>query len=99
MTEAELMMPMRTGEIRIHDEAGFEGMRKAGRLVAECLDTLVGEVKPGVTTAYIDDLIREFVYDHGADSATIGWLTNKEDATAIEHSPKKRRPGLAWSNL
>ena len=73
MTEADIMVPMRTGEIRIHDAEGFEGMRKAGRLVAECLDMLVGEVKPGVTTGYIDDLIREFVYDHGAQSATIGY--------------------------
>ncbi len=63
MSEADIMLPMRTGEIRIHDEAGFEGMRKAGRLVAQCLDMLVDEVKPGVTTGHIDDLIREFVYD------------------------------------
>lgn len=67
------LMPMRTGEIRIHDAAGFEGMRAAGRLVAECLDMLVGEVKPGVTTGHLDDLIRTFVYDHGAQSATIGY--------------------------
>jgi len=73
MAEADIMLPMRTGEIRIHDEAGFEGMRKAGRLVAECLDMLVGEVKPGVSTGHIDDLIRTFVYDHGAQSATIGY--------------------------
>ena len=73
MTETDIMLPMRTGEIRVHDEAGFEGMRKAGRLVADCLDMLVGEVKPGVTTGHIDDLIREFVYDHGAQSATIGY--------------------------
>ena len=67
------LMPMRTGEIRIHGEDGFEGMRKAGRLVAECLDMLVPEVKPGVTTAHLDDLIREFVHDNGALSATIGY--------------------------
>lgn len=73
MTETELMTPMRTGEIRIHDQAGFEGMRKAGRLVADCLDMLVGEVKPGVTTGHLDDLIREFVFDHKAQSATIGY--------------------------
>ena len=73
MSDADLIMPVRNGEIRIHDEAGFEGMRKAGRLVAECLDMLVPEVKPGVTTAHLDDLIREFVYDHGAQSATIGY--------------------------
>lgn len=73
VTEAELILPMRTGEIRIHDAEGFNGMRKAGRLVAECLDMLAPEVKPGVTTTYLDDLIREFVYDHGAQSATIGY--------------------------
>ncbi|MCI4644269.1 MAG: type I methionyl aminopeptidase [Hyphomonadaceae bacterium] len=66
-------MPMRTGEIRIHGEEGFEGMRKAGRLVGECLDMLVPEVKPGITTAHLDDLIRDFVHDHGAVSATIGY--------------------------
>lgn len=70
---AELLMPMRTGEIRIHDAEGFEGMRKAGRLVAECLDMIAPHVQPGVTTAHLDDLIREFVYDHGAQSATIGY--------------------------
>jgi methionyl aminopeptidase len=64
---------MRTGEIRIHDAEGFEGMRRAGRLVAECLDMLAGEVKPGVTTEHLDTLVREFVYDHGAQSATIGY--------------------------
>ena len=71
-TDADLM-PMRTGEIRLHDAEGFEGMRRAGRLVAECLDMLVPEVKPGVTTARIDDLVRDFIYDHGAVSATIGY--------------------------
>ncbi|MEL6245277.1 MAG: type I methionyl aminopeptidase [Pseudomonadota bacterium] len=73
MTDADLMIPMRTGEIRIHGPEGFEGMRKAGRLVAECLDMLVDKVEPGVTTGHLDDLIREFVFDHGAQSATIGY--------------------------
>lgn len=70
MTDAALF-PLRNGEIRIHDAAGFAGMRKAGRLVAECLDMLVGEVKPGVTTAYLDKLISAFVHDHGALPATL----------------------------
>lgn len=59
--------------IMIHGPDGFEGMRKAGRLVAECLDMLVEEVKIGVKTVYLDNLVREFVYDHGAESATIGY--------------------------
>ncbi|MEL7546386.1 MAG: type I methionyl aminopeptidase [Pseudomonadota bacterium] len=71
--DTNILLPMRTGEIRIHDSEGFEGMRAAGRLVADCLDMLVGEVKPGVTTQQIDDLVRAFVFDHGAQSATIGY--------------------------
>ena len=73
MTDTSLLLPMRTGEIRIHDAEGFAGMRKAGRLVAECLDMLVPEVKPGATTEHLDNLVREFVMDHGATSATIGY--------------------------
>ncbi|MEQ9434620.1 type I methionyl aminopeptidase [Hyphomonas sp.] len=73
MNDTTALLPMRTGEIRIHDAEGFEGMRRAGRIVAECLDMLVSEVKPGVTTKYLDDLVREFVLDHGAQSATIGY--------------------------
>ncbi|MEM8616134.1 MAG: type I methionyl aminopeptidase [Pseudomonadota bacterium] len=71
--DTEIMLPMRTGEIRIHGPEGFEGMRRAGQLVAQCLDMVAGEVKPGVTTGHIDDLIRQFVFDHGAQSATIGY--------------------------
>ena len=63
---------MRSETVIKHGAEGFDGMRKAGRLVAQCLDMLVDEDKPGVTTGHIDDLIREFVYDHGAQSATIG---------------------------
>lgn len=63
----------RTGKIRIHDEAGFEGMRKAGRVVAECLDMIIPYVVPDVTTESVDKLIYEFVMDNGASSATIGY--------------------------
>lgn len=72
MTES-LVMPMRTGEIRTHGEEGFAGMRGAGRLVAECLDMLVGEVKIGITTAYLDKRVHEFVLDHGALPATLNY--------------------------
>lgn len=73
LADADILMPMRTGEIRVHDKTGFEGMRRAGRLVAECLDMVAAEVKPGVKTSRVDDLIRQFVYDNGAQSATIGY--------------------------
>ena len=71
--DAAVLLPTRNGEIRLHDAEGFEGMRRAGRLVAECLDMLVPEVKPGVTTAAIDKLVYEFVHDNGALSATLGY--------------------------
>ncbi len=71
--DADTLLPMRTGEIRLHDEAGFEGMRRAGRLVAECLDMLVAEVRPGVTTAHLDALVLDFILDHGALPATVGY--------------------------
>ena len=57
----------RTGEIKIHtDPADFEGMRRAGRIAAECLDMLVPYVVPGAATERLDTLAREFVLDHGA---------------------------------
>ena len=66
MGEDVLDIPVRTSQIKVHTEEAFEGMRRAGRLAAECLDLLVPEVKPGVMTDELDRLAREFVLDHGA---------------------------------
>ncbi|ADM08738.1 methionine aminopeptidase [Parvularcula bermudensis HTCC2503] len=57
----------------LHNEEDFEGMRRAGQLAASCLDMLTREVVPGVDTLTLDRLAREFVLDHGAVSATIGY--------------------------
>ena len=56
-----------------YGEEGFEGMRRAGHLAASVLDMLAPEVVPGADTARLDRLAREFVADHGAHSATIGY--------------------------
>ena len=61
----------RTGQIRIHGAEGFEGMRAAGKLAAECLDILTPHVVPGVSTERLDDLAREFILDHGAIPACL----------------------------
>ena len=45
--DATVAPARKTGQIKLHGPAAFEGMRKAGRLVAECLDMLTGEIKPG----------------------------------------------------
>lgn len=62
-----------TNKIKIYDKDGFEGMRKAGQAAAEILDFLVDEVKPGVITEHLDNLVREYVNDKGWTSATIGY--------------------------
>ncbi|MEO0398502.1 MAG: type I methionyl aminopeptidase [Pseudomonadota bacterium] len=71
--EADAADLKKTGQIKIHGPEAFEGMRVAGRLAAECLDLLTSEVKPGVSTEALDTLVREYVLDNGAVSATIGY--------------------------
>lgn len=75
MTEAILddELDIRTGAIKLHGPEDFEGMRKAGRLAASALDMIAEHVQPGATTQALDDLIRDFVLDSGALSATIGY--------------------------
>jgi methionyl aminopeptidase len=65
--------PIRTHAIKVHDAEGFEGMRRAGKLAAECLDMLVPHVAPGVLTDELDRLSREFILDHGALPACLGY--------------------------
>ena len=59
--------------IRIHDDADFEGMRKAGRLAAEILDRVAEMVDVGVTTAALDARVEAWIEEAGAGSATIGY--------------------------
>ena len=79
--------PLRkTGQIKLHGKDAFEAMRKAGRLVAECLDMLVGEVGPGVTTERLDRLARDFAFDHNALPATLMYRGyRKSTCTSINH--------------
>ena len=79
--------PLRkTGQIKLHGPNAFAHMRKAGRLVAECLDMLVGEVKPGVSTERIDQLVLEFALDHKAIPATMMYRGyRKATCTSVNH--------------
>ena len=76
----------RDGSIKLHGPEGFEGMRKAGRLAAEILDELTTFVQPGVTTAAIDDLVRQMTLDAGAVPATLGYRGYAHSCcTSINH--------------
>ncbi|MEM6621238.1 MAG: type I methionyl aminopeptidase [Pseudomonadota bacterium] len=59
--------------IRLYAPEDFAGMRMAGQLAAECLDMIGPHVQPGVRTDELDALIHQFVIDHEATSATIGY--------------------------
>jgi methionyl aminopeptidase len=63
----------RDGTIKLHGPAGFEGMRKAGKLAAEILDAIAPLVVPGARTDAIDDVVRQMTLDAGAIPATLGY--------------------------
>ena len=84
--DASLSPGRKTGQIKLHGPADFEGMRKAGRLTAEALDMLVDEVRPGVTTQRLDDLAFQFAMDHGAYPAPLDYRGyRKSICTSINH--------------
>ncbi len=75
-----------TGQIRLHGEEGFAGMRAAGALVARALDELVPIVEPGTTTNTIDKFLFEFGMDHDAIPATLNYRGyTKSSCTSINH--------------
>ena len=77
---------VRTEQVRIHGPEGFEGMRRAGRMVAECLDFITPYVVPGAVTDDLDRLIRDWTLDHGGAPACLGYRGYwKTICTSINH--------------
>jgi methionyl aminopeptidase len=75
-----------SGDIRIYGQDAFDGMRRAGRLAAECLDMLAAHVQPGVTTQRIDDLAREFVLAAGGVPACLFYRGYRHTVcTSVNH--------------
>ena len=76
----------RDTKIKLHGADAFAGMAKAGALVAEALDLLVEEVKPGVTTEALDHFVYEFAMDHGAVPAPLNYRGfPKSICTSLNH--------------
>jgi methionyl aminopeptidase len=83
------------GQIKIHDPAtAFAGMAAAGRLAAQCLDMLVAETRAGVATGRLDDLARQFVFDHGALPACMFYRGYRHTiCTSLNHTVCHGIPG------
>ena len=76
----------RTGAIKLHSEGAFAGMRRAGKLAAETLDFIGPHVRPGITTGQLDDLCHQFIVDHGAVPAPLGYHGfPKSICTSVNH--------------
>lgn len=87
--------------IVLHDQSGFEGMRRAGRLAAEALDMLEPHIKPGVSTEHLDAIAFEFAMDNKAIPAPLHYRGfPKSICTSLNHvvchgipGPKPMREG------
>jgi len=87
MNEQAVKVPSRDGRyIKIHDEQGFVGMRKAGQLAAECLDFITPYVKPGVSTDELNTLCHDWTLERGAVPAPLNYRGfPKSICTSINH--------------
>src|ERR1700680_814404 len=84
--DAAVAPQRKTGQIKLHGPAAFEGMRTAGRLVAECLDMRTDEIRPGVPTERIDRLVFDFALAHHATPATLMYRGyRKATCTSVNH--------------
>ena len=87
MNDQAVKVAARDGRyIKIHDAAGFEGMRKAGRLAAECLDFITPHVNAGSTTDKLNTLCHDWTVERGATPAPLNYRGfPKSICTSINH--------------
>ena len=60
-------------KIRLKQAADIEEIRKAGRLTLDTLDLVEPEIKPGITTDYINTLVHKFIVKNGAIPAPLNY--------------------------
>lgn len=59
--------------IRFKTPEQIAGIRKAGQLTVATLDMVAGEIRPGITTDYINTLVHEFTINHQAIPAPLNY--------------------------
>lgn len=67
------MLYKRANTIAIKSANELEGMRRACRLAAECLEHLIAHTKPGITTQDLDDLAATFARENNAVAAPLNY--------------------------
>lgn len=60
-------------KIRLKEKKDVIGIKKAGELVIKTLDMVEKEIRPGITTDYINKLVHEFTLDHGGIPAPLNY--------------------------
>ena len=84
--DADLAPLRNDGKVKLYGPEGFEGMRRAGALVAECLDQINDLIEPGLPTQAIDDFVFDFAMKNEALPATLGYKGyTKSTCTSINH--------------
>ena len=72
--------------ITIHKPEDCAAMRRAGQLAAETLDMITAHVRPGISTAEIDQICHDFMVKRGAIPATLGYRGyTKSSCTSVNH--------------
>ena len=66
-----------------------ELIRESALVVSRTLGMLAGEIKPGVTTLYLDGLAETFIRDHGAEPGFLG-LYDFPNTCLLYTSPSPR---------
>lgn len=73
-------------DITIHTAEEFDAMRQAGRLAAKVLDHITPFVKAGATTNELDQICHDYIIQHGAVPACLGYRGYpKTICTSINH--------------
>jgi methionyl aminopeptidase len=70
------MVGTRGSAVTIKRPAEIESMRAAGQVLAEILEVLHAELRPGVTTGALDDIAARMIADAGAVSSFKGYGSN-----------------------
>jgi methionyl aminopeptidase len=86
LERAQSIEPGDARRINLYSLEDFAFMRRAGQLAAATLDMITPHVQPGVTTETLDRLCHEFILDHGAVPAPLGYRGfPKSICTSVNH--------------